>query len=355
MEYREVCPSWVAGNKENAHPLTNRGTVMHAAVETGDFHQLEGREHELVQACLDQIEWAERTLSEGETRKEVRLNTSIPNLWGTIDYLRIQGNTAIAMDWKFGFMKVEDPKTNAQAASYVLGIFDQYPEVKVIIFKFIMPRINILLSHAFNRHDYDRIHLRLQTVIARCEEFRTAFNPCRKACQFCGNIGRCSAVSQALLPLAEKYSDGLPELPRECHPSLITDPAEMARALLVAKVFAEYASSASKHALELSRRLNLPIEDPERGIYFEPVSRAGKKTITDPNAAWAEARDAGVTQEEFMEACSVSPAKLKKIVAANLPRGNKQKGSVLFLEKLRAQGALKDGKNAEFLTQIKNK
>ena len=137
-------------------------------------------------------------------------------------------------------------------------------------------------------------------------------------------------------------------MPEAYDPALISDPAVMAKAMLVADVMERWISSVKKHALDL--RLSVGVEIPGTSL----VSKNGSRSIIDPNTAHKVAEEHGLTHEEFMTAVEVSASKLLKAVEVKAPRGQKKLASEALEDALRDASALHVGPETFYLRRVKS-
>jgi len=344
----EICPGYESDGDSPPHPVTERGTAMHEALETGDDRNLSLEERELVAMCRRFLGKLQKTKPNAVVRREVKVNTHLPDCWGTVDFRLVEGGRAVLVDFKFGYHEVEDPRINAQAMAYALGTFLEFPELETLDFHFLLPRQDAILSHTFLRADVPEMKLRLETIKGRRDAPGKAYNPRPNLCEYCASRARCPALFNKALPLALKYSgDALP-VPVEAHSSAITDPNDMSKALLLAHVLEPWCESVKQHALKM--RLEGGVEIPG----FELKERAGKRSITNILAAWEIVQAEGVALDEFLKACTASAPQLEDLFAEKAPPRKKGVWKQLLVDRLTDREAISTGQPVRYLKQIRN-
>jgi len=340
--YREICPGFV--NREEAGPAAEEGSLLHRAVETGDIDGLNEEQSQCAQMCLRLVAEQETEFRPEKVFAEHKVSICDGLTFGTADRIAINGTRALLFDYKFGRNPVPDAEENPQLQAYAIGIFEEFTTVEEVKVFILLPRRDEVSSALYRRSDLNRLRLRVQTIIARCE----AAEPELRAtdhCLYCAAQGTCPALHKHALTIAAGYQDEL-KLPDEFHPSKITDPATMSRALIVARVLEKWCDSVKHHALQM--RLGGQ-EIPGH----ELRTRAGVRKITDPLAAWAAVRER-LSPDQFVACCDVSLPKLENTFAEAAPRGAKAKAKQELCEALADLGIVETGKESLYLAKTKN-
>lgn len=275
--------------------------------------------------------------------KEHKLTIAGGLTFGTADRITICGDHALVFDYKMGRGAVADAEINVQMQAYVLGVFEEWPEVKHVEAFILLPRRDEVSRATYTRADESRLRLRIETIIARASQPKPELHP-TDGCLWCSNKGICPALHQHALTLASGYSDEL-VLPDQVHASHISDPSVMARALQVARVMEKWCESVRHHALKM--RLS-GVEIPGH----ELRTRSGTRKINEALAAWGVVRG-HVEPDRFIACCEVSLAKLEEVVAATAPRGGKAKAKQNLCESLAAVGAYDAGGESTYLTRTR--
>lgn len=352
LKYLEICPAYEDDPHKEVYAATERGTQGHAAMESGDDTGLDDEQKRWVQMCRGYrqhvfIPVAEKAEADARSVKEARLE-AIPEVWGYADEYWLFGNTCHLFDWKFGSWSQEDTATNPQTQAYVLGIWNAHPDVDTVHCHWVYPVREEISRHTYRRaQDYQRIKLRLETIVARCKATAVKANPVESVCTWCGNKAVCPALHRMVLPVATRYANGhdlaLPQVPNF---DLVKDPVQMARLLDWAPILEKTAESIKRHALEM--RINHGAEIPG----YELRSRSGKSSILNPNIAFEVAQDF-MDLPTFIRAVDVSAAELKKLAGETAPRGEKSKRGQALMDRLQDAGVLQVGGESQFLTKTK--
>lgn len=134
---------------------------------------------------------------------------------GFLDVLFVFGDIGILVDFKFGWEPVKPAKDNLQGKNYALGCFQKFRELNRIGVEFIMPKLNWVTSHLFERLQMSELHASLSEVINRAEFVQD--NPTQaqqfmkpgKYCTYCALAGTCTVLANHRAKAAAKYH-GLP-------------------------------------------------------------------------------------------------------------------------------------------------
>lgn len=328
LGYKEICPCW--RGKSGTSPAAQEGTLMHAALETNDFSQLNEEQAFLCGLCRDYRDGELAKLHNPVQYRELRLSIAAGLTYGTADFVAVAGKEGVLMDWKFGRGVVEPAATNAQGCAYALGVMEMFPKLENLTVHFVQPRRQFISTHTYTRKDVDAMLLRIHTIIRRASSRRREEHP-GLHCQYCRKQSTCAALRQLALPLASRYADL--SIPDEIHPSKITDPAIMARCLDCAKVLKEWVESVNFHALDMAvNGAEIP--------GYTLVTRAGRRSISDALAAYGAVKDQ-MSLEDFLSCCgSVGIDALSQKVSASAPRGQKQKTADALISLLTEEGII---------------
>ena len=339
LKMKERCAQFL--NHDQSNPVAERGTALHKALETGDDSGI---------VDLQEVEVLRRTrhiqvilerpfLPFDSVYEEVLVDIDLGNgisTYGTCDRLCITGHEAVMFDYKFGYWAVDDAEQNLQTWAYVLGTFQQHQELSKITFHFIQPRLNNVSSAMFTRADIPRLTARIRAVIVGAENPDSPHTPGQGLCEFCAKAGdgSCPALNERALTLVRKYDDSL-DIPDLVHGSEITDPATIARLLILAPAVKKAAAGWSLRAREMM----------DAGIVvpgFTLKSRGGKRAITSSQAAWEMVKDT-LTPEEFADCAELSVPDLLKAVGSKAPRGLKKHTMEALEDRLADEGILERG------------
>lgn len=344
----EVCPAFEQDENRPEHAVTAEGTLLHAALETGDLRGLNEDQIRLVEMCRD---FVNTVVPEDAVRKnELKLPIAHGDK-GTCDLVALKGPVAWLIDYKTGFNLQTPAVDNPQAQAYVLGLFQVFPYLLTVHAYFLYPRIDQISTHTFHRKDANAIVARL-TLLKERQAAATpeTCNYVPDICVYCKRLGKCPTAARALLPLARKYNEAhdatvLPEVPDF---SVVTDPHAWSRLLNAAPIMEAMAESIRHHAREF--RLGTGTEIPG----WTMRTRKSKASIISPLTAWEVAKEHGVTQEQYLAACTVSAKQLLDAVRENAPRGQKEKKATELENKLCDSGALELGQETQYMAREKS-
>jgi hypothetical protein len=334
LAYKELCPNYMPDDSPTLHPVTQEGSLLHAKVENETTEGLDPRQKALVEDCLAFTEKV--TAGAPEVYREIRLNIGQQDdgtflTFGTLDHLAVGGDTAVAVDYKFGYHGIDPLPENLQGVCYALGIFEKFPAVEKLHFHFYLPRRGERTSHTFTRGDVDNMRMRISTVIARSEAEDTEYNPMPRACQYCAAKAACPALSSKALVLANKYASTQCDLDIDAlenvHSSEITNPMQMAKALEIASVIEDWAKSVKHHARSLAIEQGVEIPG------YRIVETRGRASVGNAQEIFNVLSDR-IDPDEYIEACKVDVSKLQKILAKKAERGTKGLVQEKLLEEL---------------------
>jgi len=343
----EICPAFEADPNRPEHPITAEGTLIHNALETGDYRGLDENQTRLAEMCRD---FCDAVIPADAIRKNELVLPSVLGDKGRCDLAAIRGNEAWLIDYKMGYNLQTPVRENPAAQAYVLGLFETFPYLGTVHAHYLYPRVDHVDSWTYRKRDCPQIIARLVAV----KERNSTATPetCRyvpETCVYCVHLGKCPTAARELLPLARKYNEAhegevLPEIPDF---SAVSDPHAWARLLNVAPVLEAMSESIRHHAREF--RLNTGAEIPG----WSMRTRKGKATILAPLTAWTVAKQHGVTQEQFLATCTVSAAQLLAAVKENAPKGQKEKQAKALENELCDAGALELGQETQYMGKDK--
>ena len=299
----------------------------------------------LVDMCLGYVN---SVLSpKAKVYRELRLD--VLDQFGTVDLVGVLGNHADLIDYKMGRVRVEEADTNAQGAGYVLGLWDKWSEIETITVHFLMPRRDEVTYHTFSRTaDYDRIKLRIATIIARSKAARAGLlsehTPSPGTCLYCGSKGVCKALASKALAVSHKLQGDL-VLPEkiELDPS---NPTQVAMLLTLAPIMEDWAKQIRSDATRLSLEDGLDIPG------YRRFSKSTPRKIVSVLGAW-DALKAVMTIEDFLAACTnMSVVTLEETFAAKAKRGEKKATRQQLENLLRDADLLKDEGEVHYLRAV---
>jgi hypothetical protein len=242
-------------------------------------------------------------------------------IFGTVDRVVIKGTHVDLVDFKFGRGEIDDAEINIQGQAYLLGVMDKFPELETATVHFIIPRRDEVLTAEYKRKDMEGIRLRINLIVERAMAENAETIPNTEGCRYCKHKLSCPALSDKLLPLAKKYSQSVDDFEMTLwgsySPEKVEDPLVLGKMLNVAQVIDRWAEAAKKQATHLA------VEKGEEIPGYDLNFRTVTPKIDNAQDAY-DAVEHLLTPEEFMSACSVTPAKIAKAYSAKLERGEKK-------------------------------
>jgi hypothetical protein len=341
LKNKEICPHWQ--NRPGSSAAADEGTRMHEAAETNNLEGLNSEQCAQVESCIAAVALREADIIDCSRHNELKLEIGSLT-FGTADVVLVGTTTASIIDYKMGRVLVDPAEKNLQGWAYALGVFETF-NVDAVTVIFLQPRCDSISECTFHRaHDYNRMLARVVEVIRKAEDEKSPFCPHPENCEYCGRKAECPALASKALAVATQYSDEL-QLPDEMHPSSITDPKQMALALKLAPVLADWAQSVRKHALDMVQEGQ---EIPGYGLKF----RSGQRTIKDIPLVWDLIHsEFAVSLSDFLPACSISVTALEKSVKSQQEPGKGATAIRRMNQLLASEGLCTTGKEICYLAK----
>lgn len=354
LAYREACPGWQPEDGEQS-PQAAEGTMMHKALETGDLKGLNEEQNRCVSLVSELFvamrEELEQDGEKADVQQELRLQI-MGLTFGTADLVLVAGKHAKIGDAKFGWNPVEDAETNLQGWAYAVGIFEKWPSVDYVEVVFAQPRLDSVSRANFQRKaDLERMKLRIAAVIARAKNHKPEdLRPSEFSCLYCGAKATCTALHKKALVISSKFVELAPdkELLDIYNPEQLATPALRGKAEILRRVLEPWCEKVRKE------NLKHVLETGEEIPGFEVKSRAGRRSVSDPQITWELVKDK-MTPEEFAGVTEVSVAQLLKAYSDKAPRGSKEKLKQEIEDRLTDAGVLQGGDEIRYLQRIKEK
>lgn len=381
---RESCPKYT-GHTGPVHEMAVTGTMQHNAVDAElDDPRLPDYRANAVADCIRYSESRAKLYPGGQVLREQYLpvddriipiveqvtnrdpDTGLESVGfvahmfhgttaGYLDFAVISADKTEAeiIDWKFGNNAVEDAETNLQGIGYLLGLHKKFPTLQKVTVRFVMPHLDYMSEHTFTADQFDSLLLRVRVVVGRAveahknpDDFSMA-TPNASACLFCGNVGRCPAVTAVALKLGQKYKPL--EIPAHVTPSTVRDPKDVGLGIRLAAVMATWAEAFRRQATAKT------IEDPD----FVPEGYTlvtSQKRIVKNARKLAEAAKQFLppSQHESVESLfDISITPLEKLISTASERGQKEATVDEFGKAALESGALELGQPFAFLRQAR--
>lgn len=331
LKYVATCSGYQG--KQNSSAASEMGTRIHEALEVRDASALTNEEEI---AIYDQIITEEDDLflnvfgpSEGVTiNREIRLVLELDcqtPTFGTCDVLAWRDGEGLAIDYKTGISKIDEPVKNWQAKAYALAAFQMYDHLETLHFAFIVPKRGETLIGRFDRSDVPKLRDEISSVIRIAERTRPKWsngtvdleelNPTTN-CRYCLHEDRCPALGAVCLEIAKRYKPEamLPEGPIAS--SDVEDPKTIEQLYLVAKIVESWASGIKSKAVTMAMD----------GQDFESLKLRSlgsvKKTVEKNYLAQLAIRY-GLDLTEVIEAADLTLSQLSKALHDKSPKGQK--------------------------------
>lgn len=360
MKLIKTCP----GHKGSVgtNPAAEMGTRIHLALETGDWSTLSDWESSLAQYTqnAEALIFDLHGFKDFEDHKEIRLTIKLltEETFGTCDRFSISGREAVQIDYKTGKHGVEEPLFNEQAKSYVLGAFQRFPQIEVIHFYLICCQRDEILSGTFTRDMVPDLTLELSAIVAEARKYRFNFkkakvkdlNPTPLTCEYCANAGKCPALADMLTKVAKKYKGSGEKLivPKIVDGEKVQDPAVIGQLLTLAPVLEEAVKGWKTRAKEMIFDSGYEVPG------YEVRTRAGRRSITCPKAAWGRVKDI-VELEDFFDGIKSYPVGIfEKLIANVAPSGKKKTLIAEIISELESEDVISHGDDVNYITKIKN-
>lgn len=380
----EWCPSYRGAQAAQVHERTTAGTRAHGVADTGeDDRRLSDDDAAHAASCLDFVqqrrlllqEDADRAKGEAVMKKGVHPLTDLftvselKELYLPIDDLKFpdcESTTAgyfdclllsydrkyaEGFDWKFGRWPVEDPKSNLQVISYVLGMFKKFPELEMIRFWIKQPLLDVVKDAVFTRAEVGALYLRVQVVVARAREARTkgdfaTANPAVPICQFCAELGRCPKVAEFACKVGAKFHPLA--IPADITPSMLHAPDAAALGLNLAAVLKVWCEAFRRQVTDriLRREMDMPPG--------QKLQTMRKRELVDMAKLRAVALRF-LTTAEFESTLEATFGAVEGLISEKSPRGQKESTVKEFQQALLDAGAVKLGDEFSFLRAVPRK
>ncbi len=259
LQCLEACPKYDSAFTESE--AATMGTMQHDVADSGvDNAKLPDYKALAVVECMEFVEAQAKEFGPGCIRineeylpiDDETITANGAKFIGTtagyldVGLLTADGRAAKVIDYKFGQVEVEDAGNNLQGIAYMLGLWKRFPQLQHCTVFFLMPHRDQISYYTFYRRDFERLYLRVKTVVARAVEANkdpadySMANPTTSSCLFCSRLGQCPKVAALALKLGKKYAPLV--IPDSISTSVFTDPKDAERGLkfsAVIKVWAE--------------------------------------------------------------------------------------------------------------------
>lgn len=272
------------------------GTKLHKAMENGDITGLTEFQIDLVHYALEKEAEAlsgyvppKKTLS--ETKLSVFNNFGQEITSGTADKIYLWSNSAILIDYKFGFMPV--PPSSMQLLTYATGIIQLY-DVDYVDIIVIQPNNKTFADHIyrFGSECAKNVVSNIEIIISNAEN---KFAPTiqNEFCKYCPAISICPQ-SLKQFEIAKSSNVIFSEL---------TD------LQLVEKI--EQSKIVEQYIKELEKELEKRIKKNGECANYVFIEKVGNREVSDTKAVFSLLQDY-FSADEFLNLCKLSITSLEK-------------------------------------------
>lgn len=317
LKYIEICSDFEQPEQTEIHPVTEAGSRLHEAMETGNLANIEEDELWMYErAAQARTDLMSEVFGENTPIVHKELKLEIDGQYaGMVDHFAYHKNDGLLIDYKFGFHKVDDPEVNIQFQDYTLKLFDRFPEINSITVAMIAPRRDEVTQYTYGRDAVPTLRNRTTMVQKRAG---TGQRKASNNCQYCSHIGTCKEA-YSKFAAAKHQADMLPTIRPDWN---LSEPMDLEKALdlrpIVKKFLADWDKAVSESAKELLEQ-GYAVGD----YYLQ--TRAGRKKVVDVEAVKAKASGQGVSEADFQKCLTVNLTSLGNMVKDFAPRGNKTK------------------------------
>jgi hypothetical protein len=356
-----ACPGYESDHKSSA--ASDRGEKMHAIQETGQMDEsLDTRDQKISEMVLAATAKFDAR-SEYEILKELELDFTSLGLdgfeKGTLDRAAVFEDNAddepITMgviDFKFGQWEVEPVKDNIQFRAYTLGLWIMFPTVEDVEYTLIQPSHDLHETYTFNRtRDFEMIKTQIGAVVKRRQKWLSTKDPeMLKShpdhCTFCSVQATCPIWQAYMVKLANESNCLMaPVAPIESLDSPETaDEDELIRVMQWLRPMEEYLKKVKQFALAVydtgrlsSGRITITEKD-------------GTPTIIDAIRVGEILQEQyGISEGEYLAACSISTTKIKELVSSTAKTGEKGKVADSAIALLEEEGLIERGNTIRYV------
>jgi hypothetical protein len=356
---REICPSYLPD--EETTKAAERGSMLHLLLQNHGYKATKAKEaKELVEGDEIQLQMVCDYIEPFEKLKDVTIvrehkfdlrDLHIPDCdKGTGDLLALSRQRAHIdlMDYKFGWIEVDDAEDNIQLGIYVLGAFIENPWAKTVMAHILQPARDEVSTHLFTRDDVAPILLRAKTISERVRrEGGKVFNVVFDNCLWCDRKATCLALHAMVLKGSKQANLVVPD--GVLVPEDFNDVANSGDVYDFAEIVIKWAQAIKYHIIEMSAAGH---EIPGH----ELRETNGKASIVDPcGVQEILERDYGVPLADFLAVSNPSITAAQALVAKYAEYGEKGKKSQEMRSAILGEGMVATGNPSRFLVRIKTK
>ena len=301
LERRERCPGSLLaeqGLPEETSPDAEEGTFLHECVALNRLDDLTTEQSSAVQSCIDFRESINGSGEVIEAHSEFKLRavgSDFEELYtGTADEVVVTEIGISIIDWKFGRIKVDCAPDNIQLAAYALAAMQMFGKNLCTVYVY-QPRINTSSSYIFT--DAMALLKYIEAVITRCKHPNAPRISGVKQCKYCKARHTC--------PELIKESNAIVAVQKSIYE--ITDPNVLCDLYRKSKIVSSALKSVDKRVRDFMSENN-----GECGELFFKIKKGNREVTSIPNA-FLIMKEYGISQDEFLNCCSVSVSNLLEL------------------------------------------
>jgi hypothetical protein len=341
LKYIEICSDFEQPEQTEVHAVTEAGTRLHYAMETGDLTNIEDDELWMYdRACVARTDLMTDVFGDYEATVYKELSFEVDGRYaGTTDHVAIHANVGLMIDYKFGYNAVDEPGINIQFQDYTVKTFDKFRDLDTLVVAMIAPRRDEVQRHTYKRSDVPELRNRTAMVRARAG---TGQRKASNNCQYCSHIGTCE-VAYERFAAAKHQEDMLPML----RPNFdMSKPVDLQKALELRPIAKKWLDEWDKAVTEAAKaQLEQGFEIPG----FTLKTRQGRPEIVDIDAVKQTAMARGLTEEDWDKCMQVSLTKVENMIKDYAPPRQKTKYAKEFREE--CGGAIQSGEPIEYIAK----
>jgi len=290
------CPAFDSDPTERADAAA--GTAGHAALAS----LLQGHRRlvaELPPDAGEGVEWAAHEIRQRAGQERIEVEVRLHHVAEDGSEIYFGTADAIAGQHLFDFKSGGDERDyTAQLAAYALARLDHDFGLEEVHCHILFGRTRTIRTFTLTRAEAEGI---VTPILAARQAPDRKPVPC-DWCSYCAHRLSCPALVDRALEVA-KVRDWREDVPAMAHPSSVTDPVVMGRALELSKYVEKWTESVRFHALELAKAgAVIP--------GWRLQERRGQRDVTDLQAAFDRVQ---LPPAAFMRACKLSLPRLAEV------------------------------------------
>jgi hypothetical protein len=269
------------------HPELTEGDVTDMLIYTDEYVKF--------------VQQLASTMDHPQAVVEVRVDTGVPDCWGTADCVLFSPWEIKVVDFKYGTGVAVDADDNPQLRLYALGVLNAYQgllgDYNGISMAIAQPRIGIWKTAWMGVDDLYRWRDEVVVPAALLALGDDApFGPSFEACRWCPAHGRCVAQMNSIFE--NEFEDSPASL----------SPSDISAALTAAPAIRAWLAQVDEVALKMAYSEGTPIPG------WKVVRSGGRRSIPEPAPAIQALVDAGYPASDVAKVSMLGLGDLEKVV-----------------------------------------